>query len=555
MKISSSPNTSIALLKFSEHLCVLIFVINVIVRSWSNDLTAMSRDEPFTLYFSQLSISQFVPIILDTNNPPTFEILLHIWSQLFGNSVSAMRWLPTLIMSLGSVPMFLIGKRIDGATGAIASSALYLGSSLLMNFSHLDRAYCLLIVGSLYMVYFFFKVYEEKKMIYQALWALAALVTCSSHYFGWLMFITLWICILSIAELRQTMGRRMAFTSLIVLACYTPLSFTLIDRFLTTNQEGTPVYSTYQIPVFKQLVDQYLNASFITTLLSILGLLVSWRALEKKNFVGGIAGMLLCMLLLAAQNDFSASEYSTLNLIMVLTMFASALAMILSFARSGQSVYEKTIALWVLIPLVGSYFLSMRIQIFTDRYLSFVIAGLLLCIVMLVKPIASRIIKRAAITLFLVIYFFHFEYTPAYNAENRIAIQTFADYHAKSDLSIVGPGYHDVDFTYYFDRTIFYNGAYHMQDTVGKKLAGESGYTRFKEGLRRELFRNRIVISQDSSNLQIDTTSIRSIAYYDGNINLAYPQNGIIEYLRKLYGEPKEIQSYSGIYSVYRFSR
>jgi hypothetical protein len=94
-----------------------------------------------------------------------------------------------------------------------------------------------------------------------------------------------------------------------------------------------------------------------------------------------------------------------------------------------------------------------------------------------------------------------------------------------------------------------------MQDTLGEKLVSESGYTRFKEGLRRELLRNRIVISHDSSNLDIDTTSIRSITYYDGNTSLAYPQNGIIEYLRERYGEPKESRSFSGIYSVYRFSR
>jgi hypothetical protein len=554
MKISSSPDTPISMLKWSRHLCVLIFVINVIFRGWSNDLTAMSRDEPFTLYFSQLSITQFVPIILDTNNPPTFEILLHIWSHLFGNSESALRWLPTLIVSLGSIPFFLLGKRIDGLTGAIVSSALYLGSSLLMNFSHLDRAYCLLVVGSLYMVYFFFKTYEEKKIIHLALWALAALVTCSSHYFGWLMVVTLWVCLLSISNFRDKIGRKMAFTTAILLVCYSPLGFYLMQRFITTHQEGTPVYESYQIPVFKHLVDQYFNASFITTLLSIIGLLVSWRALEKKNFVGGM-GMLLCILLLVAQNDFSASEYSTLNLIMVLTLFASSLAMMLSITRGRQSVYEKTIALWVLIPLVGSYFLSMRIQIFTDRYLSFAMAGLLLCITMLVKLIASRAIKYASITLLMAIYFFHFEYTPSYNAENRIAVQTFADYHTKSDLSIVGPGYNDVDFTYYFDRTIFYNGTYHLQDTLGEKLVSESGYTRFKEGLRRELLRNRIVISHDSSNLDIDTTSIRSITYYDGNTSLAYPQNGIIEYLRERYGEPKESRSFSGIYSVYRFSR
>jgi hypothetical protein len=94
-----------------------------------------------------------------------------------------------------------------------------------------------------------------------------------------------------------------------------------------------------------------------------------------------------------------------------------------------------------------------------------------------------------------------------------------------------------------------------MQDTAGIKLVNEQGYTRFKEGLRRELLRNRILISHDSSNLQIDTSTVRSVAYYDGNTKLAYPHNGIIEFLTKRYGEPVERKTFMDVYSIYRFEK
>jgi hypothetical protein len=155
----------------------------------------------------------------------------------------------------------------------------------------------------------------------------------------------------------------------------------------------------------------------------------------------------------------------------------------------------------------------------------------------------------------MALYFFNIEYTPSYNVDNRDAIYAFQDYHSRSNLSIVGPGYQDVDFTYYFDNSIFYNGDKHMQDTAGIKLVNEQGYTRFKEGLRRELLRNRILISHDSSNLQIDTSTVRSVAYYDGNTKLAYPHNGIIEFLTKRYGEPVERKTFMDVYSVYRFEK
>jgi hypothetical protein len=46
-----------------------------------------------------------------------------------------------------------------------------------------------------------------------------------------------------------------------------------------------------------------------------------------------------------------------------------------------------------------------------------------------------------------------------------------------------------------------------------------------------------------------------SVAYYDGNTSLSYPQNGIYHYLRERFGEPVESKSFEGIYRVYLFKK
>jgi hypothetical protein len=405
------------------------------------------------------------------------------------------------------------------------------------------------------MIYYFVKVYEDEHLIYQALWAVAVLITCSAHYFGWLMVATQWSIMLLVADLRKKILRRITLSTAFVFLCYLPLSVFLVDRFITTQQEVSSILATLDIRNFNHLLNQFLNDDSVTVMVTLFGLLLSIRLFIKKEILAGCAGLLLCLVLLIAQAELSISGYHLFNVALVSALILSSTGITLHIIRGNLSVYERIIALWAILPLVGAYIISMKMPIFIDRYLCFSIPALLLSAIILMKWFEVRAIQFVALAVMIAIYSFNIEYTPSYNVDNRSAIHAFQDYHSRSNLSIVGPGYQDVDFTYYFDNSIFYNGKEHMQDTAGIKLVNEQGYTRFKEGLRRELLRNRILISHDSSNLKIDTSAVRSIAYYDGNTKLAYPQNGIIEFLTKRYGEPVERKTFMDVYSIYRFEK
>jgi hypothetical protein len=360
---------------------------------------------------------------------------------------------------------------------------------------------------------------------------------------------------LIVPELRRRVFRKIALTTGLVFLCYLPLGVFLLQRFLASQQEGTSSLTALDFENFNTLFNQFLNDKTVSGILSLVGLFLSVRFILKKELIAGCSGMLLCSVLLSAQGEFSISEHHLLNLAFVSTLLVASLGIILAITRSNLPVQEKIIALWIILPFIGTYFISLKMPIFIDRYLSFSIPALLLSASLLLKHLELRVIKITLLFILLAAYFVKMEFTPSYNVDNRPAVQAFQDYHSRSNLSIVGPGYHDVDFTYYFNNAIFYNGANHMQDTAGIKLINEQGYTRYKEGLRRELLRNRILISHDSSNLQIDTSIVRSIAYFDGNTKLAYPDNGIIEYLTNRYGEPIERKTYMEVYSIYRFEK
>jgi hypothetical protein len=246
------------------------------------------------------------------------------------------------------------------------------------------------------------------------------------------------------------------------------------------------------------------------------------------------------------------SWFGWIHLALLIVLAIIALRTII---RSKLSALEKFCLWWAIIPLALGYMLSTLSPILNDRYFSFALPGILLAVVILFKQHKLQKLPNFASMLFLCVFIFLFSSTPAYNVDNRAAIELFKKYHSCSELGIVGPGYYDVDFTYYYNRDIFYNGQYHYSDTAGTKLITDASYAAQKEGLRRELKENRILISHDSAQLDLDDSSIKSIAFFDGNLSLSYPENGIYPYLVERYGSPIESQHFEGVFSVYLFQK
>jgi hypothetical protein len=542
---------------FSWHYCSLFLIvcINLLARGWENDLIALSRDEPFTIYFSQLSIRQFVPIILETNNPPSFELLLHGWAELFGNDIRTLRWLPCIIMSLAAIPIFNLGKRIGGNMTAIMSSLLYLGSSFLMNVSHLDRAYCILITGSVFMGYLFIRIFETGFLRYQILWIATAVITCYSHYFGWLIVITLWVALLTVSDFRKSLFAKMLRATLALLACYLPLIIYLTNRFFITQKELQSSYFDLKAQRFTSLIGEFLNSDSITLALAAASMAAGLWMTYRKKFVSGtiLIGFSSFTLITSFLSNKELSTSAQIILIAVLIMLS--VSALLAVSKNQSSPVIKLLVYWTLVPLLLGFLLSYRMPIFVDRYFSFTIPAILLLVIALLNEVPHKGFQLVFFGLVFSFYLWNFDVAPKYYVDHRPAVEAFRDYHAQTDLSIVGPGYFDFDFAYYFDRRIFYNGKNQMTDTLGEKISSDNSYVRFKEGFRRELRRHHIVVSNDSSTLQLDTLDIKSVALFDGNLSLAYPENGLFEYVKSRYGDPVSKRDFSGLYTIYLFRK
>jgi hypothetical protein len=532
---------------------LIILVVNLSVRGWFNVHTAMSRDEPYTLYFAQLPIKQLITIVLESNNPPTFEVLLHFWSQLVGNTERALRWLPTIIISLGAIPFSLIGKRIGGYPAMWFSSILFLGSGALMNFSHLDRAYCLLITGAIFQIYFLIKEYESPSWKNSVGWTMCTTILCYSHYFGWCMLVLIWLIIVALPIKSSTWIRRMIFATSFTFLFSLPIVFYLVVQMSGAATENALEISTPNVLNLVQLGTDFLNSRLSFLLLVFAGTaMVILNLKTVKNYV--VISVLIMSCTLIVSSFFSdVIRQDEINVVLFTLLIAAMLVIIIELRRMPCSPPDKAIFHWNLLPIGIFFLVSARFPVFIDRYLSFVIPSMLMLVVVLFSRIPFLWARYTFASFFLILFIVGFRLTPSYNIDNRKAIEQFKNYHASAEVGIIGPGYHDLDFAYYFNRALFYRGAAHHSDTSGAKLISDRGFARHKEGIRRELLANRIIVSHDSSDLSLGDA--KSVAYYDGNTSLSYPQNGIYQYLRERFGEPKESKSFEGVYRVYLFNR
>ena len=70
----------------------------------------ISIDEPFSIFYAQQDIGEFLPFLNQGNNPPLHFILLHYWINLFGISSFSVRSL-SLLFSILTIPvLYNFGK-------------------------------------------------------------------------------------------------------------------------------------------------------------------------------------------------------------------------------------------------------------------------------------------------------------------------------------------------------------------------------------------------------------------------------------------------------------
>jgi mannosyltransferase len=116
-------------------------------------------------------------------NPPLFDLLLHVWLRLFGDSESALRSLPALFGTAAIFLAGLVGRRLfDRLTGLL--SALLLAIMVFpVHYAQDARPYSLLLAGTLASTYCYIRVLEDGRRRDWISYLLITTVLCYSHLY------------------------------------------------------------------------------------------------------------------------------------------------------------------------------------------------------------------------------------------------------------------------------------------------------------------------------------------------------------------------------------
>lgn len=137
-------------------------------------------------------------------HPPLYYELLHFWSELFGNSVFALRSL-SVVAGLGVVALgMIITKKIAGKNTALLAGILLALSPFLVRYSQEARMYGVLgvflllaILGVIYIVE------NPNRWLGYVLYALAVTAGLYTHYFTALAVLAIWLYVLGLVRLKS----------------------------------------------------------------------------------------------------------------------------------------------------------------------------------------------------------------------------------------------------------------------------------------------------------------------------------------------------------------
>lgn len=545
-------------------IALIVFLVNLAVRLIHADAYFPHGDEPFTVYFAQWPAVDIYKIVSSGNNPPTFEILLHLWMKIFGVNAFGLRLLSTLLISLASLAVALISQKIGGIRLMISASVLFLLTNFQMDFAHTVRAYALLICSSCWSMYFFLSALENRSQSKRVGWVIASFFTIASHYFGWFIIVVQWLSLLTFKRYDRKTIKFFLINNGILLLLYAPLLIVMIKRYFATLDEGTFLAPVVNLQPFYQIGLYALNSNE-WLLLTVGAILFTGLAtgISKMSFSKWLKSILISLLILAViplVSYFSVfSKFmnwpflQSQNWALFSMLFFTVLFVIILY-KSRLSFELKTLLLWGVFPLFIAWFCSFKIPIFLDRYLAHILTAFCILIPLVILSWSKRI-AFIILPVISFLFLFSFQIAPPRVLDSPRADIKLKQMKKVNTVVIVSPGYQDFMFSYFYQKELYTNTINHRVDTLGEKIINESNSTTYKEGLRRALRKENIYFINEIEMLPLELDSLNDVIHYEFNTAVCYPENAIKDSLEAEFGPAVELESFpEGIY-LYHYKR
>lgn len=160
----------------------LIFLLALTVRLYNIGEAALVGDEIFSWIVAHLSPGRIVGYLASGNNPPLWEILLHYWRRIGGDSEGALRGLAAVFSAGAASGLYLLGRSTGGSIAGWIAAACWTFSTFGQSVGREARAYALLAFLTVVAHLLFLRWSRTQKGFY--LWIFSCAVLFYTHYMG-----------------------------------------------------------------------------------------------------------------------------------------------------------------------------------------------------------------------------------------------------------------------------------------------------------------------------------------------------------------------------------
>jgi len=455
----------------------LFIVVNLIIKSWYLLENPISFDEPFSIYHAQLDISSIIEQLSRGNNPPFYELFLHYWIKLFGNSPLSVR-LPSLIFSSLTVfYIYKIGCKFYSINVGLIASLIFTFSNYHIVYAHEARVYPLFGLLTVVSMYYFLEIINKKNTLKKYIKLLLInLVLCYSHYFGFfIIFIQSFIFLIDRNAYKYHLKNYIKYLLLFILFYFPNLKI-LIRRFYESSS-GTWVNKPTGLSNLFDMLSIFSNKPVLNfTILFIFILALSKYLLDKK--------------------------------------------------KQSISVFSKTIIIWFFLPYLIMFFASYKIPTFLDRYLIFITIGYYILVSISINYLFD-FSKFKYIWVTIIVFGFIFTFNPRFNNKRPIKEIVSKTLELRNNIHnsiiIISPKHYVYNYSYYYDKNIFETK---FDDNLIENIAN--------------LLEKEKIYAINNNN-DLNGYNNDNIIFLDAAANCSFPNNNIYISLKNTYKVTKSI--------------
>lgn len=355
-------------MRIGRVILLVLVVLAFALRLYHLDYQSLWRDEVDAIIFARRGLSGLLPLFARPgHNGPLYYLVLHFWIRLAGDSQFSVRFL-SLTCGVLAVPlMFKLGRRWVGQRGALVAALLCATSPYLIWYSQEGKMYALLLFLSMVSTYVYLLALERNRIY---LWVSYLVLTAASMYvhllavlliaFHFLLFFVTW------ARYRHALKSWLATFAILALP-YIPLARWQVPLLFSPFSTGHQFYALHEM---------------LTILLFAFSLnLAPYRGLLP---IAVFVFLLLAGMLLYRRSDGRAQSRGLRRVL-----------------RSRQE--SISLSLYLFVPIICLFVISLGMPIFTDRYLITVVPAYLLLLSCGLLALKQRFAPLALVCLALLV--------------------------------------------------------------------------------------------------------------------------------------------------------